>query len=114
MASIQPFEIRVNGNPVPAYLAMPAEEGPHPGLIVMSEIFGVNENLKNVCMRLADQGYAAATVDDLAGRLAALVKLPVPPRVLVGRVEDRALEEFGVHVAASLSLPIDADETAEP
>ena len=63
MASIQPFEIRVNGNPVPAYLAMPAEEGPHPGIIVMSEIFGVNENIKNVCMRLADQGYAAVTVD---------------------------------------------------
>ena len=63
MPSIQPFEIRVNGNPVPTYLAVPAEEGPHPGLIVMSEIFGVNENIKNVCMRLADQGYAAVAVD---------------------------------------------------
>ena len=61
-----------------------------------------------------DEGCGAAMVDEPTRRLAALIELPVSCRVLVGRVEDRALEELGVHVAVSLSFRISADETAEP
>ena len=39
----------------------------------------------------------------LARRLAALVELPVPRRVLVGRVEDGAVEEVVAHGGGSLS-----------
>lgn len=63
MGAIQRVEIEVDSGRVPAYLSLPAEEGTHPGMIVMCEIFGVNDNIKNVCMRLADQGYAAMAVD---------------------------------------------------
>ena len=63
MTAIQRVEIKVDGGPVPAYLSVPAEVGTHPGILVLCEIFGVNENIKNVCMRLADQGYVAMALD---------------------------------------------------
>ncbi len=60
--TIEGVEIQVDGSPVPAYLSLPTSEGRHPGILVFSEIFGVNQNIKNVCMRLADQGYVTVTV----------------------------------------------------
>ena len=54
MATIQPVEIQVDGNPVPAYLSVPRGGENHPGIIVLCEIFGVNQNIRNVCTRLAD------------------------------------------------------------
>src|SRR5690606_5134424 len=44
---------------VPAYIARPAGPGPFPVVIVVSEIFGVHEYIRDVCRRLAKAGYAA-------------------------------------------------------
>jgi len=46
-----------------------------------------------------DERDCAALGDDPVRRLAARVELPVPPRVLVGWVQDRLLEEGAVHLA---------------
>ena len=50
-----------------------------------------------------DERHATASVEDAARRLAALVEFPVPRRVLVGRVEDGAVEEVVAHGSGSLS-----------
>ncbi|WP_412458800.1 dienelactone hydrolase family protein [Gloeocapsopsis dulcis] len=44
---------------IPAYLAMPVGEGGYPGIIVIQEIFGVNEHIRDVTERIAKEGYAA-------------------------------------------------------
>ena len=44
---------------IPAYRAMPAEGGPFPTILVVQEIFGVHEYIKDVCRRLAKLGYFA-------------------------------------------------------
>lgn len=44
---------------VPGYRAMPARPGKHPVVLVVQEIFGVHEHIKDVCRRLAKQGYFA-------------------------------------------------------
>jgi carboxymethylenebutenolidase len=44
---------------VPAYCAMPAKPGPFPIVIVVQEIFGVHEHIRDVCRRLAKAGYMA-------------------------------------------------------
>jgi len=44
---------------LPAYVARPAGDGPFPTVIVVSEIFGVHEYIRDVCRRLAKAGYAA-------------------------------------------------------
>ena len=44
---------------VPAYRAMPATPGTFPVVVVVQEIFGVHEHIRDVCRRLAKQGYMA-------------------------------------------------------
>ena len=48
-----------DGFNLPAYVARPAGDGPFPVVIVVSEIFGVHEYIRDVCRRLAKAGYAA-------------------------------------------------------
>ncbi|MFN7129764.1 MAG: dienelactone hydrolase family protein [Brevundimonas sp.] len=48
-----------DGFELPAYVARPAGEGPFPVVVVVSEIFGVHAYIKDICRRLAKQGYAA-------------------------------------------------------
>ncbi|TGD79514.1 dienelactone hydrolase family protein [Hymenobacter wooponensis] len=40
-----------------AYTAFPAAAGPHPGIILLQEAFGVNGHIRNVADRLAQAGY---------------------------------------------------------
>lgn len=47
-----------DGQTLGAYLAVP-ETTPRGGVIVIQEIFGVNDHIRDVCDRLADEGYAA-------------------------------------------------------
>jgi carboxymethylenebutenolidase len=53
--------VKVNnqGLEIDAYLAMPSPEGIYPGVIVIQEIFGVNEHIQEVTQRLAREGYVA-------------------------------------------------------
>lgn len=47
------------GFELPAYVARPKGDGPFPVVIVVSEIFGVHEYIRDVCRRVAAQGYVA-------------------------------------------------------
>jgi carboxymethylenebutenolidase len=51
--------IPVSDGSIPAYRAMPARGGPFATVIVIQEIFGVHEHIKDICRRLAKQGYFA-------------------------------------------------------
>jgi carboxymethylenebutenolidase len=44
---------------IPAYRAMPATGGPFPVVLVVQEIFGVHEHMKDLCRRFAKEGYLA-------------------------------------------------------
>jgi carboxymethylenebutenolidase len=44
---------------MPAYRAMPAKGSNFPTVLVIQEIFGVHEYIKDVCRRLAKGGYLA-------------------------------------------------------
>src|SRR5687768_12526804 len=46
-----------------AYLALPAGAGPHPGIVVIHEWWGLNDHIKYFADRLAGEGYAAVAVD---------------------------------------------------
>jgi carboxymethylenebutenolidase len=48
---------------VPAYRALPEKGGKLPLLLVVQEIFGVHEHIKDVCRRLAKLGYFAIAVE---------------------------------------------------
>jgi len=56
-------KIQTMTGPVPAYRAMPEKGGKLPVVLVIQEIFGVHEHIKDVCRRLAKFGYFAIAVD---------------------------------------------------
>jgi carboxymethylenebutenolidase len=46
-----------------AELFMPADAGPHPGVVVLHESFGLNDDIRRISSRFADAGYAALAPD---------------------------------------------------
>ncbi len=51
--------IKNNTLGIEAYLAMPQGQGPFPGVVVLQEIFGVNDHIRDVTRRFAQEGYIA-------------------------------------------------------
>lgn len=52
-------KIPVKDGTIPAYRAMPEKGGRFPIVLVVQEIFGVHEHIRDVCRRLAKAGYLA-------------------------------------------------------
>jgi carboxymethylenebutenolidase len=53
------IKVPVKDGEIPAYRAMPRGRGPFPVILVVQEIFGVHEHIKDICRRLAKLGYLA-------------------------------------------------------
>jgi len=51
-----------------AYMAYPDGAGPFPGVVVIHEAFGLNDNIRDIARRLANEGFAAMAVDLFANR----------------------------------------------
>jgi carboxymethylenebutenolidase len=49
--------------PLDAYLVQPEGNGPFPGVVVIHEILGLNDNMRDIARRFADQGYVALAID---------------------------------------------------
>src|SRR5262249_49446260 len=52
-------KVPVKDGQIPAYHAQPATGGPFATVVVIQEIFGVHEHIKDLCRRLAKVGYFA-------------------------------------------------------
>lgn len=52
-------ELPVADGRIPAYFARPAAGEGHPVVLVVQEIFGVHEHIRDVCRRLAKEGHLA-------------------------------------------------------
>jgi carboxymethylenebutenolidase len=54
---------------MPEYLATPQGPGPHPGLVVLHEVFGVTDWIRSVADRFAARGFIALAPDLFTGRI---------------------------------------------
>ncbi|HET7479780.1 MAG TPA: dienelactone hydrolase family protein [Rubrobacteraceae bacterium] len=68
MATTQTVSFRGEEDQLQGYLARPEGTGPFPGVVVIHEVFGLNENMRDIARRFADAGYAAFAVDLFTGR----------------------------------------------
>ena len=67
-------KIPVADGEIPAYRAQPVGSGPYPVLLVVEEIFGVHEHIKDMCRRFAKLGYLAIA-PELYSRLGNVVAM---------------------------------------
>lgn len=80
----------VKDGEMPAYRAMPEKGGPFPVVLVVQEIFGVHEHIKDICRRLAKLGYLALA-PELYARQGDVSKMPDTKEIfekVVSRVPD--------------------------
>lgn len=52
------------------FIAMPKQQGSYPGIIMIHEWWGLNDNIKNVADTLASEGYVVLAVDLYNGQVA--------------------------------------------
>jgi len=83
-------EVPVADGRIPAYRAMPAGGGPFPTVVVIQEIFGVHEHIKDVCRRFAKQGCFAIAPEMYArqGDVSKMADIPGIIREVVSKVPD--------------------------
>jgi carboxymethylenebutenolidase len=72
-------EVKIGG--MPAYRAAPADASRPPVVLVVEEIFGVHEYIRDVCRRLAKRGYFAVA-PELFARQGDPTKLTDPQRIV--------------------------------
>lgn len=74
------------------FLAKPAKPGNYPGVIMIHEWWGLNDNIKDMARELASQGYTVLAVDLFNGNVA---KTPEEARTLVGGLkQDEATKKM--------------------
>jgi carboxymethylenebutenolidase len=113
MATGRTLEVRTeDGGTVHAELFLPAGAGPHPGVVVLHESFGLNDDIRRISARFAENGYAALA-PSLYSHGKRLVCLS---RVLVDMVAGRVAREVGDIHAARAALAerdeVDAERIA--
>ncbi|SFC65363.1 dienelactone hydrolase family protein [Massilia yuzhufengensis] len=81
--------VLVNGQDVPVYRAQPKDRTNLPVVLVISEIFGVHEHIKDVVRRFAKAGYLAVA-PDLFVRQGDATKTPMPDLMknIISKVPD--------------------------
>src|ERR1700720_2670307 len=83
-------KIPVADGQIPAYRAMPEKGGPFPVVLVVQEIFGVHEHIKDICRRLAKLGYLAVAPELYArqGDVSQMKEIPEIISKVVSKVPD--------------------------
>ncbi|NEU12212.1 dienelactone hydrolase family protein [Methylobacterium sp. BTF04] len=76
--------------PMPGYRAMPQGNGPFPIILVIEEIFGVHDYIKDICRRLAKAGYCAVAPELYArqGDLSTMTDAKVIIRDVISKTPD--------------------------
>jgi carboxymethylenebutenolidase len=77
---------------IKGFLAQPEGKGPHPGLIVIQEWWGLNDWIKDQAKRLAARGYVCLAPDLYRGSVA--TEMATARKLMMGLPQDRALGDL--------------------
>ena len=86
---------RANGKgTMESFFVKPEGAGPFPGLVVIHEAFGLNDNIRGIAGRFAEQGYAALAVDLFSNRNRVLCMLQAFHGVLIRPLHNPMLADL--------------------
>lgn len=89
---------------LPGFVAGPATNGPHPAVIVVSEVFGVHEWIRDICRRFAQLGYVAIAPgfffrNDPQNTLAATQDFPTIMKIVGEAKNDQVMGDVATTLA---------------
>lgn len=87
-----------------AYVARPTGAGPHPGLLVLHEIFGLKDDIKGVADRLANAGYVAMAVDLFSGQNRAVCMSRMLSGIFLNSLEHQGVRDTRAALGALAAL----------
>ncbi len=91
---------RANGKgEMESFLAKPDGTGPFPGVIVIHEIFGLNDNIREIAGQFAEQGYAALAVDLFSNRNRMVCMMQIIHGMLIRPLNNSMLDDLKSSVA---------------
>ena len=76
------------------FLARPDGEGPFPAIVVIHEAYGLNENIKDITRRFADQGFVALAADLFAGRNRAICMFRFMGNLLLNSLQNNTITDL--------------------
>src|SRR5438309_7246182 len=76
------------------YLALPDGDGPHPGVVVIHEAYGLNDHIRDIAGRFAGAGYAALAVDLFSGRNRGVCMSRYMAGMLIGSVNRYGIDDL--------------------
>ena len=76
------------------YIATPDGSGPHPGVVVIHEAYGLNDHIKDVTHRFAEAGYVALAVDLFTDRNRAVCMARYMTGMLLGSVNRYGINDL--------------------
>lgn len=91
------MELTANGRSTRGYLAVPSGDGPWPGIVVIQEWWGLNDNIRDMADRFASEGFVALAPDlyygetpaepDDARKLAMALEIPNALQVIQSAID---------------------------
>jgi carboxymethylenebutenolidase len=87
------------------YLALPTRDGPHPGVVIIHEAYGLNDHIKDVTRRFADAGYAGLAVDLFTDRNRAVCMTRYMAGLLLGSINRYGIDDLKSGLTFLAELP---------
>ena len=107
-------KLPTKGQQIRGYIARPADKARHPVVIVVNEIFGIHEYIKDTCRRLAKLGYVAIAPAffDRAGDPAPMSDMAQIRPIVAATPDPQVMDDVGVTLAYLKSKPYATDKIA--
>jgi carboxymethylenebutenolidase len=87
------------------FLALPDGDGPHPGVVVIHEAYGLNDNIKRITQQFAREGYVALAVDLMRDRIRAICMTRYMAGMIRGSVDRYGIADLKAALTHLTSLP---------
>ena len=97
-------DVASNILPGGGFLALPDGDGPNPGVVVIHEAYGLNDNIKEIAQRFAGEGYSALAVDLFGNRNRAICMARFMAGMLRGNVDRFGVSDLKAALSYLVSL----------
>jgi carboxymethylenebutenolidase len=82
-----------------SFFAKPEGAGPFPGVVVIHEIFGLNDDIRSITKQFAEHGYAALAVDLFSNRNRIVCMLQIMHGMMIRPLNNSMLDDLKSTVA---------------